>query len=154
MLADVRTSDEEFEQPGGLVRGEEGSERRVRGTYRRGLDGHYSGEINGGVTPATVSRSGERGRRLREEGDDTRGPHGREGRGQRVTVWGWAMLGRGWLLGLGRKASRGPFFIFFFSKLLFFFYFLIPFIDFARMFQISSNHFQKFCKNHSKVLIQ
>jgi hypothetical protein len=32
----------------------------VLGTYRHGLDGHYSGGINGGVTSVTVSRNGER----------------------------------------------------------------------------------------------
>jgi hypothetical protein len=110
----------------------------------RGLKGarvRYRGVIAGGKCFQREERI--RGRRqCRQVGSTWQ----RGERGQRVTVRGWAMLGRGWFLELGRKASRGPFFIFFFSKLLFFLYFLIPFIDIARMFQISSNHFQKFCK--------
>jgi hypothetical protein len=73
----------------------------------------------------------------------------KEGTGSGRGVAGpWARSGH------GLEWFPGPSFTFFSSLLLFFFYFLIPFIDFARMFQISSNHFQKFCKNHSKVLNQ
>jgi hypothetical protein len=137
------------------MRGGEGSERRVRGTYRRGLDGHYSGEINGGVTPATVSRNGERGRRLREEGDDMRGPHGSEGREDRGYRFG---AGRCWAVGSfwpwAGKASRGPFSYFSLLYFFFFFCFLNSFTDFAKMLQINSNHFQRFYKNHCKVLSQ
>jgi hypothetical protein len=104
----------------------------VRGTYRCGLDGHYSGEINGGVTPATVSRNGERGRRLREEGDDMRGPHGSEGkRGQGCRFGGGVMLGRGWLPELGRKSSPGSISIFI-SSFLFSFLFSYFFHNFCR----------------------
>jgi hypothetical protein len=49
----------------------------MRGTYRHGLDGHYSREINrgGGFTPATVSRNREReGEDCREKEDDRRDP--------------------------------------------------------------------------------
>jgi hypothetical protein len=74
----------------------------MRGTYRRGLDGHYLREINGGVTPATISRHGERGRRLREEGDDMRGPPVSVGRrGVLVPFRDGALLGLGPNLGLG-----------------------------------------------------
>jgi hypothetical protein len=95
---DVRTSDEGFEQPGGLVRGEVG--RGVRGGCEVLIDMVLMAitreKSMGGFTPATVSRNGERGRRLREEGDDMRGPHGsggREGRGYRFWV------GRCWAVG-------------------------------------------------------
>jgi hypothetical protein len=105
----------------------------MRGTYRRGLDGHYSGEINRGVTPATVSRNGERGRRLREEGDDTRGPHGSEGREGRGYRFG---TGRCWAVaGFWSWAERLPgvrFHIFlFFTSFLF----------------LISYSFHRFCKN-------
>jgi hypothetical protein len=59
----------------GSRRGGRGSERRVRGTYRRGLDGHYSRVINGAVTPVTVSRNGERGRGISGRREMTDGSH-------------------------------------------------------------------------------
>jgi hypothetical protein len=56
--------------------------------------------------------------------------------------------------GVGLKGFPGVLFHIFLSFVLFFFYFLISFTDFAKMLQINSNHFQKFCKIHSKVLNQ
>jgi hypothetical protein len=51
--------------------------------------------------------------------------------------------------------GTGPKFI---PEALFFFFsfsvFLIPFIDFAKLLQMKSNHFQKFCKIQDKVLNQ
>jgi hypothetical protein len=120
----------------------------VRGTYRRGLDGHYSREINGGVTPATVSRNGERGRRLREEGDDMRGPPVSEGREVRGYRFG---AGRCWAMGsFWPWAGRVPgvqfhIFLFFF---LFIFYFLISFIEFAKE---SSNSIQTTFRDFTKI---
>jgi hypothetical protein len=68
----------------------------VRGTYRHGLDGHYLREINGGVTPAIVSRNGERGRRLQEKGDDMWGPPVSVRRREvKVPVRGGKKMGRG-----------------------------------------------------------
>jgi hypothetical protein len=125
MLADERTSDEEFEQPGGLVRGEEG--RGVRGGC---------GVLIGAVLMAITREkstggcySGDRFQK-RREGEDcgrremTRGAHmaAREERAGGVPVRGGVMLGRGWLLELGRMASQVPFTYFF---LLYFFSFSI-----------------------------
>jgi hypothetical protein len=63
---------EKFLQPGGPIsrRGRERRERRTRGTYRRGLDGHYSREINGGVLlwrpfPETEREKEDCGRRVK-----------------------------------------------------------------------------------------
>jgi hypothetical protein len=56
--------------------------------------------------------------------------------------------------GVGPKGFPGALFHIFLSFVLFFFYFLISFTDFAKMFQIKSNLFQKICKIHSRVLNQ
>jgi hypothetical protein len=57
--------------------------------------------------------------------------------------------------GVGPKGFPGSIFIFFSSLLLFLFCFLNSFIDFAKKrFQINLNHFQRFYKNHCKVLSQ
>jgi hypothetical protein len=152
----VRTSDEGFGQPGGLVRGEEG--RGVRGgcgvLIGAVLMAITREKSTGGVTPVTVSRNGERGRRLRKEGDDTRGPHGSEGREGRGYRFG---VGRCWVVvGFWSWAERLPrvrfhIFLFFTS---FLFCFLNSFTDFAKMLQNNLNHFQRFYRNHCKVLSQ
>jgi hypothetical protein len=95
---------------------------RGGGTYRRGLDGHYSGEINGGVIPATISRNGER------EGEDcgrremTCGAH-MAVRGERAegTGSGRGDAGPRLAFGVGPKGFPGSVFIFFSSLLLFLF---------------------------------
>jgi hypothetical protein len=71
-----------------------------------------------------------------------------------VPVRGGVLLGRGLVLAVGWNGSRGPFSCF--SLLCFFSFsiFLISFIDFAKILQITSNHFQRFCKIHSRVLNQ
>jgi hypothetical protein len=63
----------------------------------------------------------------------------------------------GWLLPCWAGSSRvGPvrLSLFFCSVILSIFCFLISFIDFAKLLQINSNHFQKFCKIQGKVLNQ
>jgi hypothetical protein len=72
-------------------------------------------------------------------------------REQRVPVQGGVLLGRGIVLAVGWNGSRGPVSYFSFSFSFPFFVFLISFIDFAKMFQITSNHFQRFCKIPCKV---
>jgi hypothetical protein len=77
-------------------------------------------------------------------------------RGERVEGTG---SGRGdagpWLAsGVGPKGFPGSVFIFFSSLLLFLFCFLNSFTDFAKMLQNNLNHFQRFYRNHCKVLSQ
>jgi hypothetical protein len=110
---------------------------------------HYRGVITGGKCFQRGERN--RGRRqCRQVGSTWQ----RGERGQRVTVQGEAMLGHGLVLAVGWNGSRGPFSYFSFLYFLFFFCFLNSFIDFAKMLQINSNHFQRFYKNHCKVLSQ
>jgi hypothetical protein len=55
-----------------------------------------------------------------------------------------------WLAsGVGPKGFPGSIFIFLSS-----FFFLNSFTDFAKMLQINLNHFQRFYRNHCKVLSQ
>jgi hypothetical protein len=61
-------------------------------------------------------------------------------RGQRVPVWGGALLGR------GLEWFPGPSFIFFFSLLLNLFYFLISFIDFVKCSKSIQTTFRNFVK--------
>jgi hypothetical protein len=72
------------------------------------------------------------------------GPTHQRGKGRTGgTVLG-LILGRGWLLELGRKAFQG---LFSYFSLLYFFFFsalLNSFTDFAKMLQINLNHFQRF----------
>jgi hypothetical protein len=68
-----------------------------------------------------------------------------------VTVRVCVEVGRGPILKLGQMGSPGPFYIFFFLFFFSYFLFSISFIDFAKLLQINSNHFQKFCKIHRKV---
>jgi hypothetical protein len=97
----------------------------------------------------------ERGEKSGEKTVPTGGVH-MAGRGERAEGNG---SGRGdagpWLAsGVGPKGFPGSVFIFFSPLLLFLFYFLNSFTDFAKMFQINSNHFQRFHKIHCKVLSQ
>jgi hypothetical protein len=104
---------------------EEGGRERRGG--RGGLIGEvlmaiYSRENNGGVTPATVSKT-ERGRGdCGKEEDDRRGP----GVGERDEgCAGWTSLGAdraGWAPGTAQVVCY-PLFIYFFSSILFFFCF-------------------------------
>jgi hypothetical protein len=55
---------------------------------------------------------------------------------------------------VGLKGFPGSISIFISSFLFFFFCFLISFLEFAKLLQINSNHFQKFCKIQGKVLNQ
>jgi hypothetical protein len=54
----------------------------------------------------------------------------------------------------GPNRSLRPLFIFILFSPFSFSVFLISFIDFAKKLQFNSNHFQKFCKIHCKVLNQ
>jgi hypothetical protein len=58
-LIDMADSGQRFVPPRGILgEREKGARgRRWRGFYRPGLDGHLVREINGGVTPATVSKT-------------------------------------------------------------------------------------------------
>jgi hypothetical protein len=94
----------------------------VRGTYRRGLDGHYSGEINGGVLlrrpfPETEREGEDYGRR-----GMTRGAH-MAAREERAggTGSGRGDAGPRLASGVGPNGFPGPVFMFFSSLLLFFF---------------------------------
>jgi hypothetical protein len=95
----------------------------VRGTYRRGLDGHYSGEINGVLLrrpfPETEREGEDCGRR-----EMTRGAH-MAARGERAEGTGSGQGDAGpWLAsGVGPKGFPGSVFIFFSSLLLFLFCF-------------------------------
>jgi hypothetical protein len=101
----------------------------------------------GGVTPATVSRNGERGRRLREEGDDTRGPHGSEGRERAGgTGSGRGDAGPRLASGVGPNGFPGSVSIFISSFLFFFFCFLYFFISFSNLIQIDLNQLCKVSK--------
>jgi hypothetical protein len=85
----------------------------------------------------------------------TRGPvlsvGERERRGYRFGVFGWA-VGLFWYW--AEWFPRGPFHIFLFLASFPFLFFLNSLIDFAKMLQTNSIHFQKFCKIYSKVLNQ
>jgi hypothetical protein len=73
-----------------------------------------------------------------------------EGTGSgRGVVGPWAHSGRG----LERLPGSISQFLLF-SSFSFYLFFPISFIDFAKMLQITSNHFQRFCKIHCKVLNQ
>jgi hypothetical protein len=81
----------------------------------------------------------------------TGGLHLSLGRREGAYRFGFLTPGGPWAAcGTGPIRFPGSIFIFFSSLLLFFFYFLNSFIDFAKMLQINSNHFQNFCKIHSK----
>jgi hypothetical protein len=67
---------------------------------------------------------------------------------------GWGVAGPWACSGRGLEWFPGSVFIFFSSKLLFLFCFLNSFTDFAKMLQINLNHFQRFYRNHCKVLSQ
>jgi hypothetical protein len=115
-----------------------------------------------GLTPASFRFQRERGNGGGDDADRW-GPACQSGRwtppsageGRESTDSGFnPRVGRGLVSVLGRNVSPGPFS--YFSLLCFFSFsiFLISFIDFAKMLQINSNRFQKFCKIHSKVLNQ
>jgi hypothetical protein len=126
--ADVRTSDEEFEQPGGPIRGEKGRGERggcrvLIGVVLMAITREKS---TGGVTPVTISRNGERGRRLWEEGDNMRGPPvSVRRRGCRYPfemvrcwasgrIWGWAKWSPSALLSFSLIPFHIPFLISYF----------------------------------------
>jgi hypothetical protein len=72
----------------------------------------------------------------------------RRERGGRDTLLGLASWAAGLFLVWAEAVPPGPF-LFLFLLFFFFFYFLIPFIDFAKLLQINSNHFQEFSKIQS-----
>jgi hypothetical protein len=84
-------------------------ERESRATYRSGIDGHYSREISGGVTPtSSVSRE----KRGNGGGDDAdmQVPPGRDReRGGRIPFRGRGVAGPVLKLGPGQIGSPGPF---------------------------------------------
>jgi hypothetical protein len=65
-------------------------------------------------------------------------------RGQRVPVWGGALLGRGLVLVVGWNGSRGP--VSYFSLLCFFSFSIFPisFTDFAKCFKTIQTTFREF----------
>jgi hypothetical protein len=98
-------------------------ERESRATYRPGIDGHYSREISGGVTPASSVSREKRGKGGGDDADRW-GPPGSEGeRGRGIPVRVLSSWAAGWLLKLGRMVS---------PRALFYFYFLssFPFLFF------------------------
>jgi hypothetical protein len=110
----VRTSDEEFEQPGGPIRGEKGRGERggcgvLIGVVLMAITCEKS---TGGVTLATISRNGERGRRLWEEGM-TCGVHlSASGGGDAGTLSGWRVAGPRAESGAGLNGLLRPFYPF------------------------------------------
>jgi hypothetical protein len=100
----------------------ERKQRRAWGTYRRGLHGHYSREINGGITPTTVTRE-KRGDGIAGKKVSVlmRGPKlsARRER-ERVPIWVYGEVGRlrDWAEWLPRVHF---YFYFFFSLFLFLF---------------------------------
>jgi hypothetical protein len=133
-------------------------ERRGRAfiDVARGRNGQGSkGELKGELTASSVGF--RRDLRSREEEGDVAwlvGPTRQRGKGRTGGTVSGLILGRGRLLELGRKASRGPFSYFSLLNFFFFSVFLNSFIDFAKLLQINLNHFQRFYRNHCKVLSQ
>jgi hypothetical protein len=97
----------------------------------------------------------ERGEKSGEKTVPTGGVHMAE-RGERAegNSLGQGDAGPRLASGVGPKGFPGSVFIFFSSKLLFLFCFLNSFTDFAKMLQTNLNHFQRFYRNHCKVLSQ
>jgi hypothetical protein len=91
--------------------------------------------LKGELTASSVGF--RRDLRSREEEGDVAwlvGPTRQRGKERTGGTISGLILGRGWLLELGRKASRGPFSYFSLLYFFSFFYFPISFTDFAKMF--------------------
>jgi hypothetical protein len=61
-------------------------ERESRATYRSGIDGHYSREISGGVTPASSVSREKRGNGGGDDADMRVPPGSDRERGRRIPV--------------------------------------------------------------------
>jgi hypothetical protein len=106
-------------------------ERESRATYRPGIDGHYSREISGGVTPASSVSREKRGKGGGDDADMRVPPVSEMERGEEY----WFGIELGGLRAASPSGPKrfpgGPFSIFIFFLLFLFCFFLISFLGLA-----------------------
>jgi hypothetical protein len=106
-------------------------ERESRATYRPGIDGHYSREISGGVTPASSVSREKRGKGGGDDADMRVPPVSEVERGEGYR-FGFELGGlRAGFCSWAEWFPPGPFSIFLLSFFFSFLFFFIPFISFA-----------------------